>query len=177
MNYQQKCFDAFKEKSIAVAKGSSLIRQGYHTESIFYLEKGWVKYFILGADGSENVKSIRSAPCIVGSTRALLRKEVALFTIEALTPLQLKKKKWEEFRSLITSNHELCLSYSHIMEELFIMKEERENIFLTKNAEERYIDFINKIGKLPKEIPLRTIASHLSMTPETLSRLRKKIKP
>mgnify|MGYP003623263112 FL=1 len=42
-------------------------------------------------------------------------------------------------------------------------------------AEERYIELLNDYPEIEKEIPLRHIASTLGISPETLSRIRKKL--
>lgn len=42
-------------------------------------------------------------------------------------------------------------------------------------AEERYIELLNDYPDIEKEIPLKHIASTLGISPETLSRIRKKL--
>jgi hypothetical protein len=42
-------------------------------------------------------------------------------------------------------------------------------------AEERYLELLNDYPEIEKEIPLKYIASTLGISPETLSRIRKKV--
>lgn len=44
------------------------------------------------------------------------------------------------------------------------------------SAEERYRTLLNDYPEIEKEIPLRYIASTLGISPETLSRIRRKLK-
>lgn len=56
----------------------------------------------------------------------------------------------------------------------FLIMEQRIFSFLSMTAEERYTQFMNYKASMFNEIPHHYIASMLGMTPETLSRLRKK---
>ena len=49
-----------------------------------------------------------------------------------------------------------------------------ENILLL-NAEERYVELLNSNGQILNKIPQYEIASYLNVSPETVSRIRKKL--
>jgi hypothetical protein len=53
--------------------------------------------------------------------------------------------------------------------------ENRIMTFLSMNAEERYHRFVELNPELASQIPLRYLASMLGMSPETLSRMRRKL--
>lgn len=53
--------------------------------------------------------------------------------------------------------------------------ENRIMTFLSMSAEERYHHFIELNPELASQIPLRYLASMLAMSPETLSRMRRKL--
>jgi CRP-like cAMP-binding protein len=57
----------------------------------------------------------------------------------------------------------------------FIMLEDRIFQHLSLSAEELYIAFFENNRQLFREVPLQYIASMLGMTPETFSRVRKKM--
>ncbi|GGX23176.1 hypothetical protein GCM10007384_25480 [Aquimarina muelleri] len=60
-------------------------------------------------------------------------------------------------------------------ENLFLIKSQREQSFLNNSAEKRYIDLFTERPQLIKEIPLKYIASYIGITPQALSRIRRKI--
>ena len=62
-----------------------------------------------------------------------------------------------------------------ILENYHFQKEQREIAFLTKSAEENYIDLFQKDPDLQNYIPLKYAASYLGVAPESLSRIRRKI--
>ncbi|WP_298481263.1 Crp/Fnr family transcriptional regulator [uncultured Maribacter sp.] len=47
--------------------------------------------------------------------------------------------------------------------------------FITKSPEERYLDLLNTQGELFQQVPQQYIASYLGVSPETLSRIKKRI--
>lgn len=54
-------------------------------------------------------------------------------------------------------------------------KQSRQMDLMTKNAEERYIELIDKSPALVHRIAQKHIASYLGITTQSLSRIRKKI--
>ncbi|TWF39938.1 hypothetical protein FHW36_105379 [Chitinophaga polysaccharea] len=68
----------------------------------------------------------------------------------------------------------------HYLEKLFIAKcfnslEDRVFTLLSMSAEDRYKQLLQSNRELFNQVPLQYLASMLGMTPETLSRLRKKV--
>lgn len=60
-------------------------------------------------------------------------------------------------------------------ETLFLKKSGRELSLLNKSAEERYLDLFTERPELIKKIPLKYIASYIGITPQALSRIRRRI--
>lgn len=62
-----------------------------------------------------------------------------------------------------------------MMEEELIVYQEIISSFVTQNAEERYLKLVKENNQLLQRIPQYQIATFLGVTPETLSRIRKRI--
>jgi hypothetical protein len=54
-------------------------------------------------------------------------------------------------------------------------KTKRELSLLTKTAEDRYLDLFKEEPRLLQQIQLKYIASYIGITPQALSRIRKRI--
>ena len=54
-------------------------------------------------------------------------------------------------------------------------KTKRELSLLTKTAEDRYLDLFKEEPRLLQQISLKYIASYIGITPQALSRIRKRI--
>lgn len=63
----------------------------------------------------------------------------------------------------------------NIVENLYTEVSEKYESFFLKSAKERYLDFIMNEPEFAKRIPQYMIASYLGITPEGLSRIRKRI--
>jgi CRP-like cAMP-binding protein len=52
---------------------------------------------------------------------------------------------------------------------------ENLDAFITSSPEERYLNLLDKRPELLQRVPQHQIASYLGMTPESLSRIRKRV--
>jgi CRP-like cAMP-binding protein len=93
---------------------------------------------------------------------ALTDTELVIFKKDAITSIYDKYKIWERFGRLI-------------IEQVFCsMEEKRKNIIATSH-EEQYRNFASAYPKVVQQVPQYYIASYLGLTPEHLSRIRKKV--
>jgi CRP-like cAMP-binding protein len=60
-------------------------------------------------------------------------------------------------------------------EDLFMKKSKRELSLLIQSAQERYLNLFTEQPELLQFIPLKHIASYIGVTPQALSRIRKRI--
>lgn len=58
----------------------------------------------------------------------------------------------------------------------FIDKQQQQIDLLTKTAKQRYQTLIDKFPEIIRRTPLKYIASYLGITPQSLSRIRKRVK-
>lgn len=63
----------------------------------------------------------------------------------------------------------------NVVENLYIEISEKYESFFLKTAEERYVELINSEPNIIKTVPQYMIASYLGITPEGLSRIKKRI--
>ncbi|GAA3921578.1 Crp/Fnr family transcriptional regulator [Litoribacillus peritrichatus] len=185
IDYFKKSYGVFEIKEFAslniettlkyYPKGSFLIEQGKPANQLFYLVSGLTRYVSISYEGKEFTQSFREAPIIAGSTKAMVQRTPALFSIEVLEDVICLEFDWQDFFSRMKDVPGFLQTYAHMLEMLFIGKEERENAFVQKSAEERYLDFIHNNPNLSSRLPLQYIASYIGITPVALSRVRKKL--
>ena len=60
-------------------------------------------------------------------------------------------------------------------ESLFLEKAKRELALLNDSAEQRYLNLFTEQPELILQIPLKYIASYIGITPQALSRIRRRI--
>lgn len=155
-------------------KGHFLIKEGDFVKDCFFLIKGCVRQFQL-IDGSEKttafytdgqgVSAFTSASKKVASKHyfeCLEDCDLAVISIEKELELY---KEYPNFESLSRAGMENQLGeYQDMMAK-----------FITQKPEERYLDLLENRPELINRVTQYHLASYLGVSPETLSRIRKRI--
>ena len=108
------------------------------------------------------------------SYASFVKREPSLFSIQALKEVTAYKIGREHLEHLIEQQEYLQIKVD-ILEHLLIEKMQREAQFLLQSPEEIYCNLLEKDPKLIQNIPLKYIASYIGITPQALSRIRKRI--
>jgi len=161
----------FKSKSLA--RGDYFLRTGNESNRLGFVQSGIIREYVF-VDNREVTKWISTKGYFVVDLAGFIFQQPARYNIQALTDCELSiidKKDYQKIGNLIPRWPEL--------EKLFIAKcftvlEDRVLQHISLTAEERYQRLFEFNGALFNQVPLQYLASMLGMTPETLSRLRKK---
>jgi len=160
-------------KPISLKKGDYFLKTGKQSNRLGFVQKGIFREFIVN-DDKEITKWIATSGYFVVDLSSFIFHQPARWNIQALTDCELfiiDDKNYQQIGQLIPRWTEL--------EKLFIAKcftilEDRIVSYISMSAEERYIQLFNFNKELFNQVPLQYLASLLGMTPETLSRIRKK---
>lgn len=169
----------FLEKIIPLFEAENFSRNAYFCQAgqpcrkLSFIQSGHWRIFNYKQD-KEVTQYIASPGEFITDLSGLIFHGPARFNIQALTETHIftiREKNYQKIGTLVPEWKEL--------EKLFIAKcfvtlENRINDFIALPAEERYKSLIAQKPELFNHAPLQYIASMLGMTPETLSRLRKK---
>jgi len=106
----------------------------------------------------------------------LTQQPTSLYTL-AIEPVELLSISFSDLNALYKSS-EIGLKIGRIASEsLFIDKQAQQIDLLTLTAEERYLKLLKRQPHIVQRTPQKHIASYLGITPESFSRIRKKITP
>lgn len=158
-------------QAIDLGAGEPFIRQGEGSEHLYFVSSGIVRYYILDQDGKERNKTFTTAPRIVGSAKALLTREPCGQSLVSLFDAQGLKIDWQAYCELKMARRDVARFYMTTLEQLFILKDERESSFLFYTAEQRYDKFVQDHPDCWQKIPQYQVASYLGITPVYLSRM------
>lgn len=159
-----------------IQKGDYLFQQGETAGRLFFLHTGQVRYVSLSESGKEFTQTFATGPRIIGSTRAMVTQSPVLFGIQAIQDCMIISYNWADFFAEMRHDNGFLECYCHFLENIFIIKEERESAFVKDSAEKRYLDFCVDFPELKDQIPQQQIASYLGITPVALSRIRQKLR-
>lgn len=150
-------------------------QSGEQSKYFIHVSAGCLMSYYTDKEGSDHVLQFATAGWWTGdlhsftkqvpsiySTRALADSEVLLLPKSHMDQLLNEAPKFEKYfriifqNSLITHQNRIIQSYSY-------------------TAEERYLAFREKYSTLEQYVPLKYIASYLGITPEFLSKIRRKL--
>ncbi|MDE6410179.1 MAG: Crp/Fnr family transcriptional regulator [Muribaculaceae bacterium] len=158
-----------------VEKGGQLIAQGVVARDLFIILEGSLRCYTL-VDGIEYTRWFATPGDVVTSMFSYCHNLPASSTIAALSNAHGYSIRIEDVKRLISTNSEWAQwSIKYIMEGLFIL-ERRQTLLGYGDAQSRYLNFLRaRSVETVNNIPLQYIASYLGMTPQTLSRVRRRI--
>jgi len=163
-----------------LAKKTHLFAEGDKATGFYLIKEGWIKIYKLSPEGKEMVVHIYGPGEIFGEIVLAGFEEYPVWA-QALTESEVIFFEKKLFKNLISQSPDLCL----ILLATFALKIKEmlsnlENLTL-KDAKERLMKFLYKASEsspdrvIKLEIPKAQLALLLGITPETLSRLFKKL--
>lgn len=161
-------------------KTKMLIRDSYYTEvdkfcpGLAFIKSGLVRMFKTDANGKEITQWISVPGSFITDLQSLVFDTPSRWNIQALTDCELYDLNRENYNSINQVIPHWDAIEKRFLAKCFVMLEDRVHGFLSLTAEERYQQLYAYDRKLFNTVPLQYIASMLGMTPETLSRIRRK---
>jgi CRP-like cAMP-binding protein len=158
------------------AKNEFFIREGELCDRLLFIHKGIFRYFV-AHEGNDFIKdfAVDSRNPFCTSLTSFISKKPSDIFIEAMEDTT--ASLWPEpvVTSFLESNLDWAIFAKKLMELLYMMKEKREIAFLKLSAKERYLQFRVDFPQLEQRIPQFSVASYLGITPESLSRIRRRL--
>lgn len=150
-----------------------ILQEGDVCKHYSFVVEGCFKMYGVGKKGTEhNIQFAAENEWIADLGSFYSEKPSKLF-IEAIEPSLILQIKKQDLLFLYVNLPKFDRNFRVIIEEKFIELQNHmlQNISFT--AEERYLAFLEKYPKLAMRLPNTQIASHLGITPEFLSKIRK----
>lgn len=155
-------------------KNKIITQQGKIENYTYFILKGIVRLFIETAD-KDITLDIHFANDFANGYTSFLTRKPSHFNVQALTDVELIAISYDNLENLYSNIPAGNFISRRMAEFTFVRKATREVDFLTKSPTERYLNLITSRPEIIKHIPLNYIASYLGITPQALSRIRKRI--
>jgi len=158
------------------AKRSELVRLGQIENHISFIEEGIIRLFIPKEDEEKEITfGFSFSGEFISAYDSFLTQTPSLYQLEPLTRSVIWSISYEDLQEVYTKTKIGNLIGRLSSERLYLIKSARMQSLLNETAEERYLNLIKERPHLLKEIPLKYIASYIGVTPQALSRIRKKL--
>ncbi|MCZ2083662.1 MAG: Crp/Fnr family transcriptional regulator [Flavobacteriales bacterium] len=169
----QKITETFCDFSLN--KNKILINKETISTKTYFLEKGFMRSYILNEDDQEVTTTIYSAPCFVNDFLSFFTQQPTKEIYQTLTDCVF----WETSLEHVQSNFHTIPEFREFSRLLFVINHSKLNDRLidmvSKKAETRYLNLLKQQPSIFQHVPLKIIASYLGITDSTLSRIRKEV--
>lgn len=153
--------------TVTLKKGDFLLREGETVQYSYFIEKGLIRMYYL-REGQEFIRQFFFEGGLITDLVSALMKLPTRLHIDAL----------EDTRIIaipVSILHQYKVFKNHAMEQaLFHVSNRMASIFLD-SPEEKYRHLLNERPKVIQRIPQYMIAAYIGVTPEGLSRIKRRM--
>ncbi|MFZ1749894.1 MAG: Crp/Fnr family transcriptional regulator [Saprospiraceae bacterium] len=168
-------FSSHLQKRI-LPKKSTFLTVGQIEYNISFIEKGEVRLYIPKENPEKEITigfSFQSE--FISAYDSFLTRTPSLYQLETLSETTLWSITYDELQEVYKTTVIGNTIGRFIAEKLFLLKSKRQQALLNETPEQRYLNLFSDRPNLIKQIPLKYIASYIGVTPQALSRIRKRI--
>ncbi len=164
--------DFLTEKKIL--KKEFLLKEGEVCNYTGFVNTGCLRTFTRNHEGNENVTRFAIEDYWVGDLYSYLTGDVSPYNIEATidsTVLLIHKNDMEKVYERVPKFERF---FRIIVQRGYIALEKRFSVDLSSSALQKYENLLQKFNDIELRVSQKHIASYLGITPESLSRIKKK---
>lgn len=172
-NEEHARFTALWRHNRTLKRGEWLNPKGHVEQYLYYVVDGTFRLCFETAD-EEVVVGFGYPNSLLNDAPSFLSGKPSQFYIEAIKSAQLIGIHKNDIYAFIAENKTFAAFWQKMMEQAVLAQIEREIDLLTTSPLERYQRLLKRSPHVFQHIPNKHIASYLRMTPETLSRLKKR---
>lgn len=158
-----------------IRKKQYLLQEGDVCKNIAYVVKGALREYTVDDKGVEHIVQFALEGWLISDLYSFLTGSPATYHIDALeeSTLILISKEAEQ---AILQQVPKFESYTRMqITGAYLAMQKRVNALISQTVEERYLGFMNLYPNIVQRVPQHMIASYMGLSPETLSRVRKKL--
>lgn len=157
-----------------LAQGEMLLAEGQICNFVAFIHEGLLRVYH-NRDGNERILYFPSEGDYISGFPSFITGEPALYAIEAIEPTTVVLLYRQDMDKLY-KNYPYSNKWGRMVEEGVFSKVIQRLLTLhTLSAEEQYLDLLASKPHLIQRIPQYMIASYIGITPEALSRIRRRL--
>ncbi|MBN3522104.1 Crp/Fnr family transcriptional regulator [Algoriphagus lutimaris] len=155
-------------------KGDLLAKEGEVSQYLYYFSEGAARSYY-SRNNRDITVSFTLAGEFVTAMHSFITRKPSYENIETLEKSKAYRISHDTLENMFVNYPETERAYRLILEEYYIVLEERQIFSKFKTAKERYLELMEYRPKVIQKASVGHIASYLDMSIETLSRIRSKI--
>ncbi len=155
-------------------KGEYLVRQGEICNHVSFINKGLIRFYML-VDGKEIPTGFFMQNQYGSAYESFLTRQPSNENIDVLEDVELLQIDYESMQMLYKNYPIFQVFGRKVAEQLFIVLSQRVVALQLLTPEQRYQKLVDNGSLLLQQIPQYMLAAYIGVTPEHLSRIRKKL--
>lgn len=159
-------------RTTRVKKRQFIDQPGFVSGYRNYIVQGAFRSFLMDMEGKEHTVQIAVEDWFVSDFYSYITQTPATLFVEALEDSVIFQMKYDDIEGLCKRSHALSEYFRVSTERAFAHSRKRALSMISKSAEERYDEFLDRYPGISQRVSQKVIASYLGVTPEFLSKLR-----
>lgn len=163
---------AFEPSSIK--KKKDLLVPNQVCKYIYFITRGCLRSYFTDSKGIDHIYQIRMDNNWISDLESFFSQGPSNYYIEAMEDTHMLRISFDRLESLYHEVPSLERYFRILFQKAYINALERLNATMWDSAIDRYNNMLKEHPDMFQRVPLVYIASYLGITPESLSRIRKK---
>jgi len=170
-----------KEQFSSIVRTTKIKRRQFIVQPNFicthqtYVLEGAFRSYLVNDEGVDHTIQFAIEDWFISDFNSYINQEPASLFVEALEDSIVQQISFDDVEKLCDQNPKFERFFRLVAQKSFAYSQRRILSNLGKSAEERYIEFQNLYPSIIQRVPQYALASYLGMSPEFLSKIRKRL--
>lgn len=147
---------------------------GIITSNFIYVNSGCLMSYFTDAQGTDHVIQFALAGWWTGDLHSFTKEEPSIYSTRALADSEIFYLPKDEMENLLEKYAKFERYFRILFQNSIVSHQHRIIQNFSVTADQRYENFSKRYPSLEQYVPLKYIASYLGITPEFLSKIRRK---
>ena len=152
-----------------------LQRAGDVAQYAAFVAKGCLRSYVIDSDGREHIVQFAPETWWLADNISLASGAPSHYFVDAIEDSDLLLIDMRSHETIVERIPGYAAAFRRGLQRHAAAKDERIVSSLSAPAQQRYLDFLATYPSIATRVPQRMLASYLGVTPETVSRIRRKL--
>ena len=159
-----------------VQKNEHILTEGEFCQQLHFVNSGTLRAYFLNHEGKETTVMFAIKDWWITDMFSFAKEKPAMLNIEATEPAHICSIAKADMDQVLSVFPKFERFFRIIFQNAYIREQVRVIQNLSLTAEERYLSLISQYPYLEQTVTQKQIASYLGITPEFLSKMKKRLR-